>query len=80
MSPLPPLLSAGSTATGVVWVALRSDPVQLEAYNAETLGDPIFVGNAGSWQAGRAFVTPMEANGRVYLGATNTVSVFGLTN
>jgi len=35
--------------------------------------------SAGSWTAGRAFQTPMQANGRVYVPGSGTVTVFGLT-
>jgi hypothetical protein len=67
-------------ATGVVWVARRGATVQLEAYDALALGNPLFAANAGVWSKpqGNAFVTPMEANGRVYVPAYKTVTVFGL--
>ncbi len=76
---LPVVSSNGSKAgSGVVWLVRRASPVQLEAYDAEKLGAPIFSASAGSWSAGNAFLTPMEANGRVYVGASGTVTVFGL--
>ncbi len=77
---MPIVSSNGSAAgTGVVWTIRRSNPLQLEAYDAEHLGAPIYAASAGTWTAGRAFVTPLEANGRVYVPASGTVSVFGLT-
>jgi len=78
-----PIVSTnGSTAnTGVVWVIKRATTEQLQAYNAATLGDPIFASNAGTWSNGsRAYLTPLVANGRVYVGAFKTVTVFGLTD
>jgi hypothetical protein len=76
----PIVSSNGATAgTGIVWTIRRSSPLQLEAYDAENLGAPIFVANAGSWTSGRPFLTPLQANGRVYVAASGTVSVFGLT-
>ena len=67
--------------TGVVWVIKRAATEQLEAYNAATLGAPIFASNAGNWSNGsRAYLTPLVANGRVYVGAFKTVTVFGLTD
>jgi hypothetical protein len=76
----PIVSSNGSQAgTGVVWVVRRSSPVTLEAYDAEALGAPIWSAQAGSWTAGRPFLTAMEADGRVYVGASGTVTVFGLT-
>ncbi len=73
---------AASPGTGVVWLLRRSAPLELEAYNADTLGSPIFSANAGIWSnpgQGNPFVTPMQANGRVYAPAYQTVKVFGLT-
>jgi hypothetical protein len=77
---LPIVSSDGSKAgTGVVWLVRRRSPLQLEAYDAEHLGAPIFTANAGTWSAGTAFLTPMEANGRVYVGSSGAVTIFGLT-
>jgi len=66
--------------TGVVWVVRRGATIQLEAYDALALGNPIFAANAGVWSKaqGNAFVTAMEANGRVYVPGYRTVTVFGL--
>jgi hypothetical protein len=64
-----------------VWLVRRSLPIVLEAYDASALGAPIFSANAGTWSnpgQGNAFMTPMEANGRVYVPAYKTVTVFGL--
>jgi hypothetical protein len=74
--------NAATSATGVVWLVNRTLPVTLEAYNASALGNPIYTANAGNWSnpgQGNPFVTPMEANGRVYVPAYKTVKVFGLT-
>lgn len=79
---MPIVSSNGSAAgTGVVWLIRRASTVQLEAYDAEKLGAPIYAAGAGSWSnsSNNAFVSAMEANGRVYVGAYGTVSVFGLT-
>lgn len=78
---LPIISSNGSeSGTGVVWLIRRGQTLQLEAYDAIALGNPIFAANAGTWskKQGNAFVTPMEANGRVYVPAYKTVTVFGL--
>jgi hypothetical protein len=79
-----PIVSSngGAPGTGVVWLERRSLPIQLEAYDASALGAPILVVNGGNWSNTRQanpFVTPMEANGRVYVPAYLTVEVFGLT-
>ena len=80
---LPVVSSRGEAAgTGVVWLVRRTAPVELEAYNADTLGAPIFSANAGgAWSNSgnnNPFLTPMVANGRVYAPAYKTVKVFGL--
>jgi hypothetical protein len=79
---LPIVSSNGAAAeTGIVWLIRRSAPFQLEAYDAQSLGTPIFAANAGTWSnpgQGNPFLTPMEANGRVYVPGYKTVAVFGL--
>ena len=78
---LPIVSSDGATAaTGVVWLVNRSSGVTIEAYDALALGTPLFSASAGVWSNpnNNAFVTPMEANGRVYVPAYQTVTVFGL--
>jgi hypothetical protein len=79
-----PIVSSNGTAagTGVVWLVRRSSPISVEAYDATALGAPIFAANTGNWSnpgQGNPFLTPMEANGRVYVPGYLTVSVFGLT-
>jgi hypothetical protein len=79
---LPIVSSNGATSeTGVVWLIRRGATIQLEAYDALALGNPLFQANAGSWSNqsyGNSFLTAMEANGRVYVPAYGTVTVFGL--
>ena len=61
----------------------RTAPIELEAYDADTLGTPLFAARAGgAWSNSgnnNPFVTPLVANGRVYAPGYKTVSVFGLT-
>jgi hypothetical protein len=79
---MPIVSSKGRIAnTGVVWLIRRGATLQLEAYDALKLGAPIFAANAGVWSNsfGNAYVTPLEANGRVYVPGYKTVTVFGLT-
>jgi outer membrane protein assembly factor BamB len=81
---IPVVSSRGQAAgTGIVWLVCRGATEQLEAYDAVKLGAPIFAANGGVWvgnNTGRAYVAPLVANGRVYVGAYKTVTVFGLTN
>lgn len=77
----PVVSSNGSQAgTGVLWVVQRGSTVSLEAYDATNMQNRLFLGNAGTWSNSERnpFVSPLVANGRVYLGATGTVTVFGL--
>jgi hypothetical protein len=75
-----PIVSSNGTSSSVVWLIRRGTTEQLEAYDALSLGTPLFAANAGSWSngAGNSFLTPMEANGWVYVPAYKTVTVFGL--
>jgi hypothetical protein len=80
---LPIVSSNGSRpGTGVVWLINRlQEPFSIEAYDADTLGNPIFSAQIGTWsntQSGNAFLTPLEANGRVYAPGYRVVQVFGL--
>lgn len=81
---VPVVSSRGQTdGTAIVWLVRRGVTEQLEAYDADKLGAPIFAANAGVWAGNnteRAYVAPLVANGRVYVGAYKTVTVFGLTN
>jgi hypothetical protein len=77
----PVVSSNGAVAnTGVVWLIRRDTTEQLEAYDALNLGAPLFQANAGQWNTSGPFLTPLVANGRVYVPAYKTVTVFGLTN
>jgi hypothetical protein len=79
----PVISSNGTTSnTAVAWVITRGNPTEvLEGYDAVSLGNPLFKANAGNWSnGGRSYLTPLVANGRVYVPAAGTVTVFGLTN
>jgi hypothetical protein len=66
--------------TGVVWLVQRNSTLRLEAYSARESTRMLFAGNAGTWSnpENNGFVTPLVANGRVYVPADGTISVFGL--
>ena len=81
---LPIISSNKATAnTGVVWLIDRAnEPFSIEAYNADQLGAPIFSAQIGTWSNagnGNPFLTPMQANGRVYAPGYLVVRVYGLT-
>jgi hypothetical protein len=77
-----PSVSASNMSNGIVWAAENSSPAVLHAYNATNLGQELYNSNqAGArdqFGPGNKFITPMIANGKVYVGTTNSVAVFGL--
>jgi hypothetical protein len=79
-----PSVSANGSANGIVWTIEHSDPNDvLHAYDAANLANELYNSNQAANQRdnfGTAshFGTPMIVNGKVYLGTTNNVSVFGL--
>ena len=76
-------ISANGTSNGIVW-ALDWGAGTLFAYDATNLTNELYDSNqaAGSRDhfsaVGGHFITPMVANGRVYIGTKTTVVVFGL--
>jgi hypothetical protein len=78
-----PVVSSNGAAAGtaLVWLVRRTSPLELEAYDAVTLGKPVYSAQAGTWSGksnSNAFISPLVANGRVYVAADGTVDVFGL--
>jgi hypothetical protein len=76
-----PSVSANGTSNGIVWAAENGSTAALHAYDANDVSRELYNSNqAGSrdqFGAGNKFITPMIANGRVYVGTTNGVAVFG---
>ena len=79
-----PGISANGTSDGIVWAlesSLNSAGV-LHAFDASNLTHELYNSNqSGSRDAfglGNKFITPLIANGRVYVGTQNAVAVFGL--
>jgi len=77
-----PSVSANGTANAIVWAAENTNPAVLHAYNAKTLVEIYNTNQAANGRDhfgnGNKFITPMIANGKVYVGTTNGVGVFGL--
>jgi outer membrane protein assembly factor BamB len=79
-----PSISADGSSNGIVWAIEHTDPVDvLHAYRASNLATELYNSNQAKNQrdhfgsAGH-FGTPMIVNGKVYIGTTNGVAVFGL--
>ncbi len=77
-----PSISANAGQNAIVWAAENTNPAVLHAYNAKTLVEIYNTNQAANGRdqfgAGNKYITPMIANGKVYVGTTNGVGVFGL--
>jgi hypothetical protein len=79
-----PSVSANGSENGIVWAIEHSDPNDvLHAYEASNLKHEVYNSSQaanGRDQFGTAshFGTPMIVNGKVYVGTTSNVVVFGL--
>ena len=77
-----PTISANGTANGILWAAENTNPATLHAYDAKTLHELYNTNQAANGRdnfgVGNKFITPTVANGKVYVGTTTGVGVFGL--
>ena len=78
-------VSANGAANGIVWASENTSPAVLHAYDATNLAHELYNStqaangrdNAG---AGNKFIAPTIADGKVFLGTTNSVGVYGILN
>ena len=77
-----PSVSANAGSKAIVWATENTNPAVLHAYNATTLVELYNTNQAANGRDhfgnGNKFITPMIANGKVYVGTTAGVGVFGL--
>ncbi len=78
-----PSISANGSRNAILWATENVDPAVLHAYDATDLSRELYNSNQASsardhFGAGNKFITPMIAHGKVYVGTTNGVGVFGL--
>jgi hypothetical protein len=77
-----PSISSNAGKNSIVWASQNTDPAILDAYNATTLVELYDSTQApngrDSFGVGNKYITPMIANGKVYVGTTNGVGAFGL--
>ncbi len=75
-----PSISASGTTNGIVW-AVENSGASLHALDATNLGHELYdsstTGGRDSF-GGNKFITPVVANGKVFVGTPNSVAVFGL--
>ena len=77
-----PSISSRLGQNAIVWAVENSNPAVLYAYNAKNLQE-IYNSNQApngrdQFGPGNKFITPMIAHGKVYVGTTTGVGVFGL--
>jgi hypothetical protein len=78
-----PSVSANGSSGGIVWAHENTSPAVLHAYDATNLAREIYnsnqaAGNRDQFGAGNKYITPTVADGKVFVGTTNAVAVFGL--
>jgi uncharacterized protein (TIGR03437 family) len=78
-----PSISANGTSNGIVWAAENSGNAVLHAYDATNLSKELYNSNQAAngrdhFGAGNKFIVPAVVNGKVYVGTTAGVGVFGL--
>jgi PQQ-like domain len=79
-----PAVSANGTSNGIVWAHENTgSQAVLHAYDAVDLTHEIYnsnqaTGNRDQFGVGNKFITPTIADGKVFVGTTNSVAVFGL--
>jgi hypothetical protein len=78
-----PSISANGTSNGIVWaVEARSrDTGVLHAYDASNLANELYNSNQAGGRdafADSKYITPMIANGKVFIGTLTGVTVFGM--
>jgi Immunoglobulin I-set domain/PQQ enzyme repeat len=78
-----PSVSANGAANGIVWAHENSNPAVLHAYDAGDLSREIYNSNQAAggrdhFGVGNKFITPTIADGKVFVGTTTGVGVFGL--
>ena len=76
-----PSVSANGTTNGIVWAVENSGAI-LFAFDATNLSQKLYDSNQAAGNrdhfSGNKFITPMVANGKVYVGTQTSVAVFGL--
>jgi hypothetical protein len=78
-----PAVSANGASNGIVWAHENTSPAVLHAYDATNLTHELYnssqaANNRDQFGTGNKFITPTIADGKVLVGTTNSVAVFGL--
>jgi hypothetical protein len=77
-----PTISANGTSNGIIWAVENTGTAVLHAYDATNVATELYNSNqAGTrdhFGTGNKFIVPTVVHGKVYVGTTNGVGVFGL--
>jgi hypothetical protein len=78
-----PSVSANGSANGIVWAHENASTAVLHAYDATNLAHELYnsnqaAANRDQFGAGNKYITPAVADGKVFVGTTKAVAVFGL--
>jgi hypothetical protein len=78
-----PSISANGTSNAIVWAAENNSPAVLHAYDASNLSTELYNSNQAAngrdqFGSGNKYIVPTIANGKVYVGTTSGVGVFGV--
>jgi outer membrane protein assembly factor BamB len=75
-----PSISANGASNGILWATENRDVAVLHAYDAGNLANELYNSTLAGDQfgTGAKFIAPTVINGKVYVGTTNGVGVFGL--
>ena len=78
-----PSVSANGTANGIVWAHENASPAVLHAYDASNLAHELYnssqaAASRDQFGAGNKYITPVIADGKVFVGTAGAVAVFGL--
>jgi hypothetical protein len=77
-----PSISANGATNGIVWVVENGGTGVLHAYDATNLATELYNSDQAAKSrdqfSGNKFITPMVANGKVYVGTQSSVTAFGL--
>ena len=78
-----PSVSANGSANGIVWAHENASTAVLHAYDATNLAHELYnsnqaAANRDQFGTGNKYITPVIADGKVFVGTTNAVAVFGV--
>jgi outer membrane protein assembly factor BamB len=78
-----PVVSASGNMNAIVWAHENTVPAVLHAYDAANLAHELYNSNQASggrdqFGPGNKFIAPTVAGGKVFVGTTNTLAIFGL--